>query len=171
MNVPLLFSFPRVAHRRLRTKAARSVSRSTYAANFKVRNSDPLAKKPTPKCDPYGNQGKPLSLEQLQSYLPTIDTAWTHDRPPTHIKRKFEHSNYLDASKFLSSMAAVCHWNGHFALLTINRELHPKHKTWVVTTTITCQTPLVNGLSVNDLYLAMQFDLESERVKHLWLNS
>jgi pterin-4a-carbinolamine dehydratase len=159
------------------------------AARTKVnqKKSDPLAKRPSKKCDPYGNNGQPLSMQQIQLYIPTIDSEWrvnvrdvdpdnnnaggnstdlveTEDEPePYSLTRQFYHANYLDASKFVTTVAAVCHLQNHFAKFTMERKLHPQHKTWVVVLEIECTTPILNGLSINDFHVAMLMDVECQR--------
>jgi len=42
----------------------------------KSATSDPTAKRPTPKCDPYGLQGESLSHAQCVGWLPTLEDGW-----------------------------------------------------------------------------------------------
>jgi hypothetical protein len=37
---------------------------------------DPLALRPTSKCDPYGQQGRPMTLQQAKDLLSTVESAW-----------------------------------------------------------------------------------------------
>lgn len=54
------------------------------------RGTDPLAKKPTKVCDPYGQGGKPLTVEQAKALLPTLDGSWKLAEDAGSMKRVFE---------------------------------------------------------------------------------
>lgn len=130
---------------------------------------DPLARRPTRVCDPYGLGGKPLSIQdatfQLQS---TLEDGWrletdgtTAESTPSALVRDYHHIDYIQAAQFVRKMAAVAHNNNHYPSITIERRL--LSKAWQVTTTIQCRTQTLGGLSHSDFYIAMLMDVEVAR--------
>jgi pterin-4a-carbinolamine dehydratase len=176
---------------------AAKVSHRQFYHNFSTstteRTFDPTARKPNQKCDPYGQQGKPLSHKEASSQLLTLDEGWLliprdddvhnstsqaitstsgsqeHDRekelscPPQGLLKRFTHSNYLDAARFISVISAVAHNNHHYPTVTIQRRLLQRQKAWEVNSVVSCQTQVLNGLSYHDFYIAMLIDVEVKR--------
>lgn len=155
--------------------------------------SDPFARRPTSKCDPYGQGGKPMTLEQAQSLMRTIDESqWeivmkddedesnnVNDRNdgdrdetasssveviPFALSRTFRHGDYIMATKFLQAVAAVCEMNNHYAYrLELYRVHNTKSKTWDVTTKVMLRTTVLGGLSSHDFMIAALLDVECDR--------
>lgn len=121
---------------------------------------DPLARRPNKVCDPYGQGGKPLSRQEAQSLLATIEDGWklvpeeeVSEGPPTSLARDFYHENFLEASQFVTKIAAIGHVNNHYPSILLERRL--LSKAWQVVTRVECRTPTLEGLSYNDFHLAM----------------
>ena len=51
---------------------------------------DPTARRPTSVCDPYENNGKPLSQEQCAQLLPSVSDSWALVDDGTALMRKIE---------------------------------------------------------------------------------
>jgi pterin-4a-carbinolamine dehydratase len=129
---------------------------------------DPFARRPNKVCDPYGQGGKPLSLEDAERLLTTVEDDWKlgggggggggdeaqEDQAPRSISRDFQHADFLAGSHFLTHMAAVAHMNDHFPSLQLERRLDSRKKEWHVVTSVTCHTKVLQGLSHHDFYLA-----------------
>ena len=134
-----------------------------------------MAKRPTIKCDPYGQGGKPLSQIEATRLLATVDDKWvleydhnvdiiegnetqaikpTVDTPPYALTREFLHPDYLSATRFLIKMAAVAQVQDHFPCsLSVERRIIRKQ--WQVLSKIVCRTTVLKGLSQHDFHLAM----------------
>lgn len=129
---------------------------------------DPFARRPNKKCDPYGQGGKPLSTEDAQRLLSTLNDGWTlrqqdgspvdaNGNPsviPTRLTRSFEHSDFMSGSSFLNHVAAVAQMNDHFPTLSLERKLDSRLKQWKVVSTVSCHTFVLEGLSHHDFFLA-----------------
>jgi pterin-4a-carbinolamine dehydratase len=122
---------------------------------------DPLARRPNKVCDPYGQGGRPLSREDAQGLLATVEKDWrlvvvdaAQDSPPTKLIRDFHHRDFMNGSQFVAKIAAVAHMNNHYPSIQLERKLLPR-SSWQVTTTVTCSTPTLKGLSYNDFHIAM----------------
>lgn len=84
--------------------------------------------------------------------------------PPYGLQHNYSHIDFIQGATFLTHMAAVAQMNDHFPLsMQLGRRLHPKTKTWIVTTTVTCRTVVLQGLSQHDFMLAALMDVEAER--------
>lgn len=122
---------------------------------------DPLARRPNKVCDPYGQGGRPLSREDAQGLLATVEKDWrlvvvaaaAQDSSPTGLMRDFHHEDFMNGSQFVAKIAAVAHMNNHYPSIQLERKLLPR--SWQVTTTVTCSTPTLKGLSYNDFHIAM----------------
>lgn len=137
--------------------------------NKKTKNRpDPFARRPTAKCDPYGQGGKPLAIWEAQTLLATIDPQWKlleeddashqdndNPPPPRGIVREFVHPDFISGSKFVTKVAAVAELNTHFPSITLERKLIPRQKAWQVVTRVHCHTLVLGGLSSHDFHLAM----------------
>lgn len=127
---------------------------------------DPLARRPTKLCDPYGLGGKPLGLEDAKRSLATLDDGWelkmSDSGLPFAISRGFFHRDYLQGSKFVQQMAAVAHVNNHYPSIHLERRLLARQKAWQVVTTVECHTAPLQGLSHNDFYVAMVSRLSND---------
>jgi pterin-4a-carbinolamine dehydratase len=134
---------------------------------------DPFARRPNQICDPYGQGGKPLSLEDAQRLLTTVSDEWelnaTTTSPtessgdnnnreemmiPTFLSREFPHADFMEGSSFLTHVAAVAQMNDHFPSLHLERRLDSRNKAWGVVSTVTCHTKVLQGLSHHDFFLA-----------------
>ena len=162
---------------------------SSTTANRKNHNhrKDPTAKRPNRVCDPYGQNGQPMTKQEALNQLTILDPGWTliyQDREPNkegntndnnesneteivhvpkYLQKEFHHLNYIDGSKFASVLAAVAHNNNHYPTIQLERRLLPKEKAWTVVTIITCHTTVLNGLSFHDFHIAMLMDVEVAR--------
>lgn len=115
--------------------------------------SDPTAKRPTQKCDPYGLAGKSLSHIECLDLLSTLDTGWrllfepresSHDEAsiihnhhdnsnsdratttttsPTFLQKYYYHPTFYEASKFISHIALLATNHNHYPHLSIDRIL------------------------------------------------
>jgi pterin-4a-carbinolamine dehydratase len=121
---------------------------------------DPLAKRPNQKCDPYGQEGKPLSMTDATMLKSTIHSQWTFEMNeedltvPLSLTRHFIHPDYLSGARFLHKIAAVAQINNHFpSVLSLERRIVKKN--WQVVTSVRCRTLVLGGLSRHDFHLAM----------------
>jgi len=152
---------------------------------------DPFARRPNKKCDPYGQEGKPLSNEDASRLLTTVDKDWEiqyqqDSNVPFSIQREFQHSDFIQASQFLTSLAAVAQLNDHYPTFRLERRMDKKHKVWKVYTTVECRTFVLQGLSHHDFFIAtvcrsvvgdtlyliqrISFSLHHHRHQHLTLS-
>ncbi len=160
----------------------------------RIRTRDPLAKRPNKVCDPYGQNGKPMSNTEAMNQLSLLETGWvlndgleedTGMDVPNSLSKTYYHSNYIDGARFASIAAAVAHNNNHYPSIFLERRLMKREKAWRVVTTIKCRTETLGGLSFNDFHIAMLIDVEAARSdvqsllleekdslkKHTWLRS
>lgn len=144
---------------------------------------DPTARRPNKVCDPYGQNGMPLSKLDASNSLCILDEGWAlvipehedainhgaaeHPHPrtftPTAISKEFYHANYIDASRFISIVSAVGHNNNHYPEINLERRLMKREKAWRVVTTVKCRTETLDGLSSHDFHIAMLVDVEVGR--------
>lgn len=159
------------------TSGRRCFSKSTSnGANIKSQ-PDPLARRPNRECDPYGLGGKPLSYREATIQLETLENGWqlldrkaepnstdtSNDQdmhndnktPPAALVREFHHADYLAAARFVQTIAAVAHQNNHYPTISMERRLLSRKAAWQITTTVTCQTVTLQGLSHSDFFIAM----------------
>jgi pterin-4a-carbinolamine dehydratase len=174
----------------------RAITSSSISSSH--RSQDPMAKRPNKVCDPYGQGGKPLSRIDATNQLLILDEGWVleddqspapamadnkdedeeikHEDnyvlPPQSLSKEYYHSNYIDASKFASIVAAVAHNNNHYPSIILDRKLMKREKAWRVVTTVKCRTETLGGLSFNDFHVAMLIDVEAgrEEVRRLLLS-
>jgi pterin-4a-carbinolamine dehydratase len=210
-------------HSSTRKALSSTISSSTLSSpqNTKIRK-DPTAKRPNKICDPYGQNGKPMTKNEAMKQLLLLDSGWHLDyndidnandnandennykadeicnsnnsannnnskqnddddntslilstTPPRKLYKQFHHTNYINASKFISIISSVAYNNNHYPSLQIERQLLHKEKAWRVVSTITCYTEVLNGLSFHDFYIAMLIDVEvgsRDDVKNLIVN-
>lgn len=128
---------------------------------------DPTARRPNQVCDPYGQGGQPMSVQQAMRYKGTIDNAWELERdseeePPVALKRIFLHADFLTGADFVRRLAAVAQVNNHYPSLMLERRIHKKN--WQVVTEVKCSTVVLGGLSASDFHLAMVSWLFLQRV-------
>lgn len=143
-------------------------------------SGDPTARRPNKVCDPYGQNGKPLSNLDASTQLSMLEIGWSLDFPPetgvetpkvqsphqeipSALTKEFYHENYIDAARFASIVAAVAHLNNHYPMITIERRLMKREKAWRVVTSVNCRTETLGGLSFNDFHIAMMIDVEAGR--------
>jgi len=147
---------------------------------------DPFARRPNSKCDPYGQNGKPLALNKVSLLTRTIEPEWSvmmhefeetdsnksvhevtekDDIIPFAISREFWHHDYMSGAKFAAHVAAVSQMNAqHFPHeVILKRKLNSRKKSWKVCTQIICRTHVLQGLSHHDFYLATLIDIEAQR--------
>jgi pterin-4a-carbinolamine dehydratase len=61
----------------------------------------------------------------------------------------------LQAARFVSILCAVAHQHDHYPQVHLQRQLvTTPTKQWLVTTTVTCHTTLLQGLSYHDFHIA-----------------
>ena len=126
------------------------------------------------RCDPYEQQGQPLSTERVQQLLPTLDSGWAYEpstrtltkafsfRPPP--TPSFLHPPHTSPSpssprppplsalfSFLSRIGQVCLNDPH---PPYHLSIHPLR----LSVTVDLRTPPLHGLSYKDLALAIQLD-------------
>lgn len=147
------------------------------AADGKMRKPrlDPTAKRPNKLCDPYGQGGKPLGMNEVDRLRATIGSDWEvvvadGDGIPLALSREFVHRDFITGAHFVRRIAAVAEMNAHYPSITLDRKIARKGS-WQVTTTVRCHTLVLGGLSGHDFHLAMLIDVEVERpdVKALFL--
>jgi pterin-4a-carbinolamine dehydratase len=51
-------------------------SSSSSSSSSSLYRPDPFARRPTSKCDPYGQGGLPLTWSEAKKLLPTVDSQW-----------------------------------------------------------------------------------------------
>jgi len=146
---------------------------------------DPFARRPTAKCDPYGQSGKPLTLDRVLALKATVEPEWevimTANNEasgdddddevdpatviPFAIRRFYWHDEFMQGAEFSKHVAAVAQMNAqHFPHeVILSRKLESKTKTWKICTEIVCRTHVLQGLSHHDFYLATLIDIEAER--------
>ena len=155
----------------------RSFHNTSSKQDKKIR-PDPFARRPTAKCDPYGQGGKPLPLWEANTLLATLDPQWkieesndaedptaspTEDNtsdppvpsPPQALIREFVHPDFIAGSKFVAKIAAVAQLNIHYPSIQLERRIAPNKKAWQVITQVRCHTLVLGGLSSHDFHLAM----------------
>jgi pterin-4a-carbinolamine dehydratase len=135
--------------------------------------ADPMAKRPNKLCDPYGQGGRPMSMEEAQLLKKTIHDDWRIETTTTttassesssssseaeaaatlYLVRDFHHGDYLYGARFLAKLAAVAQINNHFPSLTLDRKIVQKN--WHVYTRVKCHTKVLGGLSQHDFHLAI----------------
>lgn len=149
----------------------RLYSSSTLLQNSSSRcRMDPTAKRPNRICDPFGQNGQPMKMNEALSQLSLLDSGWHIERnkdsmndTPQYLQKEYYHSNYIDGSKFISKIAAVAHNNNHYPSIHLERRLMKKEKAWRVVSTVICHTVVLEGLSFNDFHIAMLIDVEVDR--------
>lgn len=102
--------------------------------------TDPTAKRPTKKCDPYGLNGQSLSFDECFNLLSTLDEGWriidsslttietveagdSTTVLPKFLQRQCYHNSFHEASKFLSYIAHISTNINHYPILTMERIL------------------------------------------------
>jgi pterin-4a-carbinolamine dehydratase len=128
---------------------------------LRTKRHDPTAKRPTEKCDPYGQGGKPMSQAEADVYKATLDEEWTfvtaddnHDHPIALVREfLLLQPEYLQGSRLVHKLAAIAEMNAHFPTITLDRQI--VRRTWQVVVRVQCQTKVLEGLSANDFHLAM----------------
>ena len=106
---------------------------------FSTKRPDPFARRPTKKCDPYGQAGKPLSLQDAQRLTDTVSDEWKLEMSNDHassLSREFVHPDFMAGSTFLRQVAAVAQMNDHFPSLKLERRLNPRQKSWDVVSSV-----------------------------------
>ena len=120
-------------------KKSDSISPFRFSASFSGRSGsserpDPFARRPTSKCDPYGQDGKPLTLDEALVLMRTVEPEWrimmrkndSGDKldldmsfekisdgsddgtfVPFAISKVFWHEDYMVGAKFSTHVAAV----------------------------------------------------------------
>ena len=126
--------------------ALRLLGNQTSNNNNNSSRPDPMAKRPNKFCDPYGQQGKPLSKSEISLHLPTIDAAWTPTDDSTALHREFFHHDFIQAATFAKKIAAVAQLNAHFPSITIDRRIIKKQ--WQVVSRIRCHTFVLGNCSI-----------------------
>jgi pterin-4a-carbinolamine dehydratase len=110
--------------------------------------SDPTAKRPTVKCDPYGLSGQSLSFEECNNLLSTLDAGWrlidttnstgspqnngenkgdaesaSEIAKPIFLQKLYHHQTFHNASKFLSHISLIAENTNHYPFLSMERVL------------------------------------------------
>lgn len=145
------------------------VRRFTLSDKATNPRSDPTAKRPTRKCDPYGLSGQSLSYQECINQLSTLEEGWKlknadHDtiaeEAPAFLEKQFYHETFYTASRFISQISLLCTNLNHYPELSMERvlvddvtkfyntqnaavidnEKRRKIKGWVFVSTIRCST-------------------------------
>ena len=126
------------------------------------------------RCDPYEQQGKPLTPERVHQLLPTLDPGWSYDPSTRTLTKTFSfrppptpslvHPPHPSLSPFpppstpLSTLFSFLSHVGHLCLndghSPYHLSLHPRR----LSATVDLRTPPLQGLSYRDLALAMKLD-------------
>eukprot|EP00523_Entomoneis_sp_CCMP467_P008073 CAMPEP_0168734772 /NCGR_PEP_ID=MMETSP0724-20121128/8988_1 /TAXON_ID=265536 /ORGANISM="Amphiprora sp., Strain CCMP467" /LENGTH=183 /DNA_ID=CAMNT_0008781891 /DNA_START=264 /DNA_END=815 /DNA_ORIENTATION=+ len=142
---------------------------------------DATAKRPNKICDPYGQQGRPMAMEQALLHHRDMlnsndqwvivprggnndnsDSSSEQSLPPLFLTRDLEHPSYLAGAEFGRKIAAVAVVHNHYPIsLQLRRKI--VRKQWKTITTVQCQTLVLGGLSTMDFHLAMMIDIELNR--------
>ena len=160
----------RLSRARFKCDFSQRTFSSSASDNNKVR-PDPFARRPNKVCDPYGQEGKPLTGPEAEKLLKTVRPEWIlqgdgyeNGNVPTQLTRSFEHPDFITGASFLTHVAAVAQMNNHFPSMRLERRLDSKRKQWVVESTVTCHTFVLQGLSHHDFFVAT-VSTKSERWK------
>jgi pterin-4a-carbinolamine dehydratase len=136
----------RSIHNEPTSESNNSVQKHFYEQPTRSRTSDPTAKRPTQKCDPYGLAGKSLSYTECSDLMSTLEAGWrllfeTSDNSsdearihnqddrattiasPTLLQKYYYHPTFHEASKFMSHIALLATNHNHFPHLSIERIL------------------------------------------------
>ena len=147
---------------RLPLVSARWLTVTSSERGSKRTRHDATARKPTKICDPYQNNGEPLSDAQCAQLLPTVSDKWTLTEDNTMLVREIEVDNFMKGAKLLTSLAAVAFNDGHFPRLTLERRIG-RGRRWQELVVVQCQTTVLEGLSYRDFLLALLIDAELEK--------
>ena len=123
---------------------------------------DATAAKPSKVCDPYENEGNPLSEAQCTSLMPTVSSEWALVDDNSALVREIEVDNYMKGAQLLTTLAAVAFNDGHFPLLSLERRV-ARRRRWQEYVVVRCQTVVLGGLSYRDFQLAMLMDVEMSK--------
>jgi pterin-4a-carbinolamine dehydratase len=111
----------------------------------------------------------PLSSTTADTGTPVIPPVV--QPPPRALVRSFPHPDFISATRFLHTIAAVAQVQAHYPSLSVERKIIHRH--WYTVSTIRCHTKVLDGLSPNDFHLAMVremlvacFPTEEEFVTH-----
>jgi pterin-4a-carbinolamine dehydratase len=98
---------------------------------------------------------------EAEKLLTTVHPEWTlqgdgneNGDIPTHLTRSFHHLDFMAGASFLTHVAAVAQMNDHFPTMQLERRLDSKRRQWVVESTVTCHTFVLQGLSHHDFFVA-----------------
>jgi pterin-4a-carbinolamine dehydratase len=80
------------------------------------------------------------------------------DGASLYLVREFGHPDFGSAGRFAAVVAAVADLHAHYPRQVVVERRVVK-KSWVISTTIVCQTQVLKGLSINDFHLAMVREL------------
>ena len=97
------------------------------------------------KCVPCEAGTPQLNIDKINKFLTQIPTWVLKDN---HLFRKFKFKNYLEAMKFVNSVAEIAELEGH----------HPDFSVHYNKVDIEIWTHAINGLSENDFILAAKID-------------
>lgn len=123
------------AHQTLNENKRRFSSPIDSSSSSKTSNrSDPTAKRPTQKCDPYGLSGQSLSYRECSNMLSTLEDGWKftnskhellseRDESPTFLEKQFHHETFYAASRFLSQVSLLSTNINHYPQLSMERVL------------------------------------------------
>ena len=150
---------------------------------------DPFARRPTAKCDPYGQGGKPLPPWEAQTLLATLHPNWTITKlaaptedasssssssssMPQKILRDFVHPDFMAGARFVSKIAAIAQMeNQHYPAIGLGRRIVPHKKEWEVVTRVECYTLVLGGLSTHDFHLATVRNGDVKTKNHVCVSS
>ena len=141
------------------TRERQGVPAAITTREEKKRQYDATAGKPTAVCDPYENNGQPLSESQCAELLPRVSDAWALEDGATVLVREIKVDNFFKGAKLLTTVAAVAFNEGHFPVLTLDRRVR-RGRRWEELLVVRCKTAVLGGLSHRDFLLAMLIDAE-----------
>ena len=151
-------------HRYIRSTNSKDDKMIQHEQSRRSNKTDPTAKRPTKKCDPYGLNGQSLSFDECFDLLSTLDDGWriidsslttietVEDGDSTTVLPKFlqrqcYHNSFHEASKFLSYIAYISTNINHYPILTMERILVDDLNNIVQTNNT---TNCINNLSNDD---------------------
>jgi len=128
-----------------------------------IRDVDPTARKPNKICDPYEQDGKPLTREQATQLLPTLNSDWNFNDDYTSITRMFIVPDFPAGTALLRTLSNVSHNNNHYPKLSLERKL--QRMSWDTVVICELRTEVLGGLSYKDFELGLYIDAEVDKIQ------
>lgn len=100
------------------------------------------------QCEPRPSGEPPLTTEDTESCIKTLNNNWLLSEDGKSIKRIFKFKNYYETMAFANAAAQVAHQQDH----------HPEMTIGYNTCRIKYSTHSIDGLSINDFICAAKTD-------------